>query len=61
MYAIRKLAEQKSCKFSLVCFNFRKSVSKMEFLMTGAYTNLNWIRLLCGAKRASVGDSEFVM
>jgi hypothetical protein len=32
----------------------------MEFLMTGAYTSLNWIRLLYGAKRASVGDSEFV-
>jgi len=33
----------------------------MEYLITGAFASLNCIRLLCGAKRASVGDSEFVM
>ena len=60
MYAVRKLAKQMSCKFSLVCFNFRKSVNKREFLMSGAYASLNWIKLLYGAKRSSVGDSEFV-
>ena len=29
--------------------------------MSDAYASLNWIKLLYGAKRSSVGDSEFVM
>ena len=29
--------------------------------MSGAYASLNWIKLLYGAKRSSVGDSEFLM
>jgi hypothetical protein len=61
MYTIKNHAEQKICKFSLACLKFRKSVTNVEFLVTGAYASCNWIRMLYETKRASVGDSEGVM